>query len=372
MGPSHAEDPILLMYTSGTTGDPKGVLHVARYVLGHNGIDYSYNFLRGGDLYYSAADWAWAGGLLDGLLAIWPYGIPVLAYRSKARFDPDVTLRLLEKYGATVGLYPPTALKSLREVKNPREKYRELRLRCIVSGAEPVSPELSRWVDEQLKVEFNQAFGQTEANYFIGNCTALEKASLEPLGKAYPGHVVAVVDPLTGIPVKNGETGEIAIRIDDPVVMKEYWKNPGAMAEKFVNGWCISGDNGHMDDQGYIYFQGRSDDVIKTSGYRVGPAEVEAKIIEHPAVASCAVVGVPDERRGQSIKAFIKLLPGHQPSQQMIDEIQKHVKTRLAAHEYPREFEFMDEFPVTVTGKIRRRDLREREIQRLAMQKKAQ
>jgi acetyl-CoA synthetase len=370
MGKSSAEDPILMMYTSGTTGDPKGVLHVARYVLGHNGIDYSYNFLRPGDLYYSAADWAWAGGLLDGLLAIWPYGIPVLAYRSKARFDPDVTFKLIEKYGATVGLYPPTALKSLREVKNPREKYRALRLRCIVSGAEPVSPELARWVDKQLKVEFNQAFGQTEANYFIGNCTALEKASLEPLGKAYPGHEVAVVDPLTGIPVKTGETGEIAIRIDDPVVMKEYWKNPPAMAEKFVNGWCVSGDNGHMDDQGYVYFQGRSDDVIKTSGYRVGPAEVEAKIIEHPAVASCAVVGVPDERRGQSIKAFIKLLPGHQPSQQMIEEIQKHVKTRLAAHEYPREFEFIDEFPVTVTGKIRRRDLREREIQRLGLAKK--
>src|SRR5580704_2493366 len=371
MEKSSAEDPVLLMYTSGTTGNPKGVLHVARYVLGHNGIDYSYNYLRQGDLYYSPADWAWAGGLLDGLLAIWPYGIPVLAYRSKARFDPDVTLRLLEKYGATVGLYPPTALKSLREVKNPREKYRELRLRCIVSGAEPVSPELSRWVDVQLKVEFNQAFGQTEANYFIGNCTALEKASLEPLGKAYPGHEVAVVDPHTGIPVKNGETGEIAIRIDDPVVMKEYWKNPGAMTEKFVNGWCVTGDNGHMDDEGYIYFQGRSDDVIKTSGYRVGPAEVEAKIIEHPAVASCAVVGVPDERRGQAIKAFIKLLPGDQPSQQMIDEIQQHVKTRLAAHEYPREFEFMDEFPVTVTGKIRRRDLREREVQRQAAAKTA-
>jgi acetyl-CoA synthetase len=151
--------------------------------------------------------------------------------------------------------------------------------------------------------------------------------------------------------------------------MKEYWKNPGAMAEKFVNGWCVTGDNSHMDDEGYIYFQGRSDDVIKISGYRVGPAEVEAKIIEHPAVASCAVVGVPDERRGQAIKAFIKLLPGHQPSQHMIDEIQQHVKTRLAAHEHPREFEFMDDFPVTVTGKIRRRDLREREIQRLALKK---
>jgi acetyl-CoA synthetase len=357
------EDPLLLMYTSGTTGDPKGVLHVARYVIGHNGIDYSYNFLRDGDLYYSPADWAWAGGLLDGLLAIWPYGIPVLAYRSKERFNPDVMLRLVEKYGATIGLYPPTVLKGLREIKNPREKYRKLRLRCIVSGAEPVSPELARWVDEQLGVEFNQAFGQTEANYFIGNCSALEKPKLEPLGKPYPGHDVAVI--IDGQPVKNGQVGEIAIERSSPVVMKEYWKNPGAMNEKFVGNWCLTGDLGFMDDEGYVYFQGRADDVIKTSGYRVGPAEVEAKIIEHSAVSSCAVIGVPDERRGQAIKAFVKLLPGFEPSQQIIEEIQLHVKQRLAAHEYPREFEFIDEFPMTVTGKIRRRDLRERELQKL-------
>ncbi len=363
MEPSRAEDPVLLMYTSGTTGDPKGVLHAARYVLGHNGIDYSYNFLRQGDLYYSPADWAWAGGLLDGLLAIWPYGIPVLAYRSKARFDPDVMLALVEKYGATVGLYPPTVLKGLREVKNPREKYRDLRLRCVVSGAEPVSPQLARWVDEQLRVQFNQAFGQTEANYFIGNCSVLEKPLLEPLGKAFPGHDVTII--ADGEPVKPGATGEIAIRRTSPVVMKEYWKNPAAMTEKFAGEWCLTGDMGHMNEEGYIYFQGRNDDVIKTSGYRVGPAEVEAKIIEHRAVASCAVVGIPDEKRGQSIKAFVKLLPGHQPSSEMIIEIQEHVKKRLAFHEYPREFEFIDEFPMTVTGKIRRRDLREREIEKL-------
>ncbi len=364
MAKTQAEDAALLMYTSGTTGDPKGVLHAARYVLGHNGIDYSYNFLRDGDLYYSPADWAWAGGLLDGLLAIWPYGIPVLAYRSKARFDPDVMLHLVQKYGATIGLYPPTVLKGLREVKNPRQKYPDLRLRCVVSGAEPVSPQLARWVYEQLRVEFNQAFGQTEANYFIGNCSALEKPILEPLGKPYPGHDVAIL--VDGQPVKAGETGEIGIRRDSPVVMKEYWKNPAAMADKFAGEWCLTGDMGHIDDQGYVYFQGRNDDVIKTSGYRVGPAEVEAKIIEHPAVASCAVIGVPDERRGQSIKAFLKLLPGHEPSQKLIEEIQQHVKQKLAAHEYPREFEFIDEFPMTVTGKIRRRDLRDRELQKPA------
>jgi acetyl-CoA synthetase len=359
MEKSSAEDPVLLMYTSGTTGNPKGVLHVARYVLGHNGIDYSYNYLRDGDLYYSPADWAWAGGLLDGLLAIWPYGIPVLAYRSKARFDPEVTFRLLEKYGASVGLYPPTALKVLREVERPREKYK-LRLRCIVSGAEPVSPQLARWVDETLQVEFNQGFGQTEANYFIGTCSAIEKARLEPLGKPYPGHEVAIVSQ-EGAPLKVGESGEIAIRRDSPVVMREYWKNPAAMSEKFKGEWCMTGDLGHMDDEGYVYFQGRNDDVIKSSGYRIGPSEIEAKIMEHKSVASCAVIGIPDPQRGQAIKAFVKLLPGFTPSDQMIKEIQIHVKTRLAAHEAPREIEFLDEFPSTVTGKIMRRELRARE-----------
>jgi acetyl-CoA synthetase len=348
------------MYTSGTTGNPKGVLHVARYVLGHNGIDYSYNYLRDRDLYYSPADWAWAGGLLDGLLAIWPYGIPVLAYRSKARFDPDVTFRLLEKYGASVGLYPPTALKVLREVKNPREKYKALKLRCIVSGAEPVSPQLAKWVDEELQVEFNQGFGQTEANYFIGTCAAVEKARLEPLGKPYPGHDVAIVAP-EGEVLKAGATGEIAIRRDSPVVMREYWKNPGAMSDKFKGEWCMTGDLGHMDDEGYVYFQGRNDDVIKSSGYRIGPSEIEAKIMEHACVASCAVIGVPDPQRGQAIKAFIKLLPGFSPSENLVKEIQTHVKTRLAAHEAPREFEFLEEFPATVTGKIMRRELRARE-----------
>ena len=360
MEKSSAEDPVLLMYTSGTTGNPKGVLHVARYVLGHNGIDYSYNYLRDGDLYYSPADWAWAGGLLDGLLAIWPYGIPVLAYRSKARFDPDVTFKLLEKYGASVGLYPPTALKVLREVKSPREKYRQLKLRCIVSGAEPVSPQLAKWVDEELQVEFNQGFGQTEANYFIGTCSAVEKARLEPLGKPYPGHEVAIVSQ-DGEVLKPGTTGEIAIRRDSPVVMREYWKNPNAMSEKFKGEWCMTGDLGHMDDEGYVYFQGRNDDVIKSSGYRIGPSEIEAKIMEHACVASCAVIGVPDPQRGQAIKAFIKLLPGFSPSENLIKEIQVHVKTRLAAHEAPREFEFLEDFPSTVTGKIMRRELRARE-----------
>ncbi len=163
------------------------------------------------------------------------------------------------------------------------------------------------------------------------------------------------------MPLKTSESGEIAIRRNSPVVMREYWKNPAAMSDKFKGEWCMTGDLGHMDDEGYVYFAGRNDDVIKSSGYRIGPSEIEAKIMEHKSVASCAVIGVPDPQRGQAIKAFVKLLPGFKPSDEMIKEIQMHVKTRLAAHEAPREFEFMDEFPSTVTGKIMRRELRARE-----------
>ncbi len=314
MEKSSAEDPVLLMYTSGTTGNPKGVLHVARYVLGHNGIDYSYNYLRDGDLYYSPADWAWAGGLLDGLLAIWPYGIPVLAYRSKARFDPDIDVPVAGeawRVGRPCIRLPRS--RFLREVSKPREKYKQSQLRCIVSGAEPVSPQLAKWVDEELQVEFNQAFGQTEANYFIGTISAIEKANLEPLGQSVSRSRCdnRLARWRSG---EDGESGEIAIRRDSPVVMREYWKNPAAMNDKFKGEWCMTGDLGHMDDEGYIYFAGRNDDVIKSSGYRIGPSEIEAKIMEHKSVASCAVIGVPDPQRGQAIKAFVKLLPGFTPS----------------------------------------------------------
>jgi len=206
-----AEDPLLLMYTSGTTGNPKGVLHSNRYVIGHNGIDYSYDFLRAGDLYYSPADWAWAGGLLDGLLAIWPYGVPVLAYRSKARFDPDVTLALLQKYGATVGLYPPTALKTLREVKQPREKYKDLKLRCIVSGAEPVSPSLLALGRRGAQGRLQSGLRSDRGELLIGTCGALEPYTLEPLGKAYPGHRRRRSSTVTASRSSTDDVGEIAI-----------------------------------------------------------------------------------------------------------------------------------------------------------------
>jgi acetyl-CoA synthetase len=358
-----SDDPFLLMFTSGTTGDPKAVVHHARALAAHNGADYVFNFLRADDLYFSSADWAWIGGLADGLLAIWPYGVPVLA--SNARFDPERTLRMVERHGATCGLYAPTALKRLRELPRVRERFAGLRLRSIFSGGEAVSAELRRFAREQMGCELNIGYGQTEANYLVGTCGALEEAPADALGKPFPGHEIRIVDE-AGQVVPHGELGSIALRRGDPVLMAGYFNNPRAYEERFVGDWYLTGDTGWQEDSGYLYFKGRIDDVIKTSGYRVGPGEVEAAIIAVPGVASCAVIGVPDARVGESIKAFIKVMPDVVPSPELTARIQDHVRSVLAVHEYPREIEYVDDMPVTVTGKIRRRDLREMEIKRRA------
>jgi acetyl-CoA synthetase len=358
------ENPCVLLYTSGTAGEPKGVVHGSRFVAGYNGNDYAHNFFGPGDLYYSPADWAWIGGLLVGLLGVWPHGVPVLAYKSSGRFDPELMLRLMDRYGVTLSLQTPTVIKQLREVvAHPRQKFPGLKLRCVSCGSEPVSPELVRWMKDEVGSAFNQLYGQTEAMGFIGDCSAIEEPKLGPMGKAYPGHQVAVVSD-EGVELPPGEVGQLAISRDDPVVTKGFWKNPEAMAERTIGRWFVTGDLVYCDDQGYLYYKGRADDVIKTSGYRVGPGEVEAKLIEHPAVAICAVVGVPEERRGEAIKAFIKLRTGVEPSSGLAEEIRRFVKTRLAAHESPHEIEFVSELPMTLTGKIKRKELRQREIER--------
>lgn len=361
--PTRSDDPFLLMFTSGTTGNPKAVVHHARALAAHNGADYVFNFFRPDDLYFSVADWAWVGGLADGLLAVWPYGVPVLA--SNARFDPERTLRMAERHGATCGLYAPTALKRMREMPRVRERFSGLRLRSIFSGGEAVDAELRRFALEQMGCQLNIGYGQTEANYLVGTCGALETAPPDALGKGFPGHDIRIVNE-DGEPVSAGELGSIAVRRDDPVIMAEYFENPRAYAERFVGDWFLTGDTGWQDERGYIFFKGRIDDVIKTSGYRVGPGEVEAAIMAVQGVASCAVIGVPDDKVGETIKAFVKVMPGVEASSDLTARIQSHVRAVLAKHEYPREIEYIDEFPVTVTGKIRRRDLREREIERRA------
>jgi acetyl-CoA synthetase len=357
--PTGPEDPLILMYTSGTTGHPKGVLHAARNIIGHNGFDYALNFMRPGDVYFSPADWAWSAGL-SGLVCPWAYGIPVVAYGGKGKFDPEAVYRLMEKYRVTVGMFPPAALELMRQVSRPNDKYR-LALRCIFVTAGSPSAALSQWLGEELRVAFNVGFGQTEANTVIGTCTELEPPQPGALGKGYPGHDVAILGE-DGTVLKNGESGIIALHRDDPVVMKEYWKDPGALREKFAGPWMLTGDCGRMDDDGNVYFLGRADDVIKSSGYRIGPDEVEAAIMEHRAVAACAVIGAPDRERGQVVKALVKLHHNWAQSAAIVTQIQEHVRSRVGGHAYPRQVEFVDDFPLTVTGKIKRKELRDREV----------
>jgi acetyl-CoA synthetase len=367
---TEAKDPALIIYTSGTTGPPKGALQGHRLIVGNlPGFLYSHDFFpQPGDMFWSPADWAWAGGLFDALLPSWYYGIPILGYRG--RFDAEKAYHLLEKYGVRNSFLFPTALKQMmKAVPAPRSRF-DLSLRSVMSAGESVGVTVIEWAREQLGVTINEMFGQTEINYVVGNCQAAWPVKPGSIGRPYPGHRVAIVDE-HGLEKKPGELGEIAVdRRGDPVFFLEYWKNPNATREKFIGDWGCTGDQGRMDEDGYLWYQGRSDDVIKSSGYRIGPAEIESCIVKHPAVANAAVIGKADEARGQIVKAFIVLQPGQAGSQALMDEIQAHVRGRLAPYEYPKEIEFIDALPMTTTGKVQRKELRRREEAKSASEKR--
>jgi acetyl-CoA synthetase len=360
-----ADDPALIIYTSGTTGAPKGAYEAHRLLIGNlSGFVHSHDFFpQPGDMFWSPADWAWAGGLFDALLPSWACGIPILGYRGK--FDAEKAYYLLDRYGVRNSFLFPTALKlMMKAVPEPRSRYR-LNLRSIMSAGESVGVTVLEWAKEQLGVTINEMFGQTEINYVVGNCQAAWPVKPGSIGRAYPGHRVAVIDE-QGNERPRGELGEIAVNRScngepDPVFFLEYWKNPQATKDKFVGDWGLTGDQGKMDEDGYVWYQGRSDDVIKSAGYRIGPAEIESCLVKHPAVANAAVIGKPDATRGAIVKAFIVLQPGERPSKQLEEDIQRHVRGRLAPYEYPREIEFIDALPMTTTGKVQRKELRKRE-----------
>src|SRR5688572_16454935 len=361
-----ADDPALIIYTSGTTGPPKGALKAHRVMLGNvPGFVHSHDFFpQPGDMFWSPADWAWTGGLMDALLPAWLFGVPILCYRG--RFDAEKAYYLLEKYGVRNSFLFPTALKLMMKAEpEPLKKY-ALNLRSVMSAGESVGVTVLEWAREQLGVTINEMFGQTEINYVVGNCQAAWPVKPGSIGRPYPGHQVAVIDE-KGNEVPRGELGEIAVkRNNDPVFFLEYWKNPQATKDKYIGDWGCTGDQGKMDDDGYLWYQGRSDDVIKSAGYRIGPAEIESCLVKHAAVANAAVIGKPDATRGAIVKAFIVLQPGNTPSEKLIEEIQAHVRGRLAPYEYPREIEFIDALPMTTTGKVQRKELRKREEARLS------
>ena len=364
-----ADDPAFISYTSGTTGPPKGALHAHRVLLGHlPGIQFPHNFFpKEDDLFWTPADWAWMGGFMDALLPSWHYGIPVVAHRAK-KFDPEEVFHLLAKYGIRNAFMPPTALKMMRQVKDPRSRH-DYAMRSIGSGGESLGAELLDWGREVMGLTINEFYGQTEVNLVVGSCSEVMEIRPGSMGRAIPGHVVEVVDASSGIPVPSGKVGEVAIKTPDPVMCLEYWKNPEATKEKYIGEWWLTGDLAKKDQDGYFWFVGRKDDLITSSGYRIGPAEIEDCLMKHPAVGMVAVVGKPDTLRTELVKAFIIPKAGIIPGPEVEEDIKKFVKVRLAAHEYPREIEFVDELPLTNTGKIIRRELKALEIKRQSASK---
>ena len=355
-----AEDPCWIIYTSGTTGNPKGALHAHRALIGHMpGWELSHDLgPKPGDLAWTPADWAWIGGLANIVFCAWFHGVPVLSHRFR-RFDPERALDLLAKHQVRNTFMPPTALKFLRQVSSIDSS--KLALRSIMCAGEPLGAEMLHWGEAALGVKINEMFGQTEVNYIIGNCQTLTPAKPGSMGRAYPGHEVAVINS-EGQPLPSGTMGEIAFKQGgDPVFFLKYWNNEQGTRNKFIGEWARSGDEGVMDEEGFLWFSGRADDVITSSGYRIGPAEIEDQLLKHPAVALAATVGHPDKQRGEIVKAFIKLNPGHEGTDTLKHELQDLVRTRLSAHEYPRLVEFLDEFPLTTTGKVLRRVLRDRD-----------
>ncbi len=391
-------DPAVLIYTSGTTGPPKGALLPHRALIGNlSGFVASQNWFgfsgqalslegkgagKGGRpvglarsagdrntaVFWSPADWAWAGGLIDSLWPTLYFGREIVAYQG--RFVPEKAFALIERHGVTHTFLFPTALKAMmKAVPAPRTRYR-LQLQAIMSAGEAVGDAVFAYCRDQLGVVPNEMFGQTEVNYIVGNCALHWPARPGSMGRAYPGHRIAVIDD-AGNECPRGTPGDVALHSrdvhgdPDPVFFLGYWRRDDATRAKFTgdpgDSWCRTGDTATMDEDGYLWYQGRSDDVFKAAGYRIGPSEIENCLVKHEAVANAAVVPKPDAERGALVKAFVVLAPGHVASVQLERELQAHVRGKLAPYEYPKEIEFIDAMPMTTTGKVQRRVLRLRE-----------
>ena len=352
-----ADDPALIIYTSGTTGSPKGALHAHRTLIGHlPGVEMPQEmFPRPGDLFWTPADWAWIGGLLDVLLPSLFHGVPVLAHRM-AKFDPERAFDLMARHAVRNAFMPPTALRMMRQVDDPSRFGH--RLRSIGSGGETLGAETLEWGREAFGLTINEFYGQTECNLVVANCAGLMPVKPGLMGRPVPGHDVAVIDA-AGAPCAQGEEGRIAIRRPDPAMFLGYWNDAPATAARFQGDWLVTGDMGATDEDGYIRFLGRSDDVITSAGYRVGPGEVEDCLLRHPAVALAAVIGLPDALRTEEVTAVIVPRAGVRPDDALVQEIQGFVRARLASHLYPRRVVFMQDLPMTTTGKVMRGKLRQ-------------
>lgn len=356
---TRADDPAMIIYTSGTTGPPKGAVHGHRVLLGHlPGMEMAFDlFPQAGDRMWSPADWAWIGGLLVVLLPALHHGVAVIARRGgpmsgAALFD------FLSKHAIRNALLPPAALRLMRMAENP-EKYRALSLRSVTAGGESLTPDLFHWAERALGVTVNESYGQTECNLIVAGCDALGTAQPGWMGRATPGHAVAIIDD-HGRELGAGRVGAIAVSRSDPGMFLGYWQNAKDTDEKFVGAWMTTGDIGIREKDGRIRFLGRADDIIISAGHRIGPGEIEICLATHPAVAQAAVIGFPDPLRGQAIKAFVVLKGGETPNDATAKSLMAHVRSRLARHLCPRTIVFVDALPMTETGKVQRRKLRGR------------
>ncbi|MFC4543110.1 acyl-CoA synthetase [Halosolutus amylolyticus] len=359
------ETPTAIMYTSGSTGPPKGVLHSHALWLGRAAAAYNYfdqGLVPGEATLWTPADWAWGAALGGTLFAAWHHGCSIVGW-PRDGFDPEDVFDLLERHGVTHSFMPPTALRMLTSVDDPEREY-DLDLQTFASAGEPLTAEVVDWVDDTFAdVAINDFYGQTELNLVVGNSEAWFDTRPGSMGNPFPGYEVRVLDPDTRDPVPTGEVGELAVQpADRRVFFDEYWGLPEKTAAKRTDeGWFLTGDLVERDADGYLWFVSRTDDVILTSGYRVGPMEVEEAILHHPLAEQAGVVGVPDETRGEAIHAFVQPATDEYDPETLREEIRDLVRDRLAEYEYPREISFVDELPTTTTGKIRRRSLRERE-----------
>ncbi len=351
-----AEDPAFLIYTSGTTGNPKGALHAHRIVFGQiPPFEAVYDFYpQPEDVLWSPADWAWIAGIMDILVPAWFYGLPVVVDTDPAAFNAERALWLMREHRITLTLLPATALRMIRAGGLPGGDFS---FRAICSGGEALGADLLAWSEEFFGFPVNEAYGQTEFNGICGNSARVYPVRPGSLGRALPGTRVTVLDD-EGRELVD-QVGEIAVDRHTPLTMLEYWHNPEGTQEKFHGDWLLTGDLGRIDADGYMWFESRKDDVINSAGYRIGPGEIEDCLGAHPAVAMTAVIGVPDERRGQVPKAFVVLREGVEGTDALADELRTHVRERLARHEVPREIAWIDDLPRTTTGKIMRRALRD-------------
>jgi acetyl-CoA synthetase len=355
-----ADDPAQLYYSSGTTGLAKGILHAHRYLLAHEEFVYCHD-VQDGELFHGMGEWAWAAGIAP-LLGPWRFGAVQLVYQREGGFDPHKQLDVLSRHGASNVFTTPTAMRSMMAIADAGTRYPQ-RFRIVCSAGEPLNPEAIRWFRDQYGVTVLDYYGLTESYPLVANYPFLEVRE-GSMGKPMPGWDVQILDP-DEQPVPDGERGEICLRArSNPHYPLGYWNNDEAGQETFGGDWFHTKDAARIDDDGYVWYEGRADDVIIAAGYRIGPFEVESACLEHPAVAEAAAVASPDERRGNVVKAFIVCAADVEPSDALADEIKTFVRDRLSAYAYPRKIEFVTDLPKTLTGKIRRIELRQRELDR--------